>query len=77
MDYMPVDVELRFRGGRRQETVATTTIPIVSDDITEPTEEFLVHVRATRSSIVLTPVLRVRITGTGWSIMKLLQFTLN
>ena len=65
MDYTPIDVELRFRGGRRQETVATATVEIASDGVEEPTEEFLVDVVATRNSIVLTPLVTVRIVGIG------------
>ena len=65
MDYAPIDVELRFRGGQRQETVATTDVEIIQDGVVEPTEEFLVDVVATRNSIVLTPVVTVRIIGIG------------
>ena len=65
MDYAPIDVELRFRGGQRQETVATTDVEIIQDGVAEPTEEFLVDVVATRNSIVLTPVVTVRIIGIG------------
>ena len=65
MDYTPIDVQLRYRGGRRRETVATTDIEIIQDGVQEPTEEFFVDVVATRNSIVLTPVVTVRIIGIG------------
>ena len=65
MDYTPIEATLRFRGGQRRETVASTIVEIAQDGIQEPTEEFILNVVPRRNVIVLTPVITVRIIGVG------------
>ena len=60
-----MDTVLRYRGGRNQETLATFQVQILQDDVEEPSEEFFLSVIPVQSVVILTPVITVRILGTG------------
>ena len=64
-DYTPIDMRVRFRGGRVQETLLSLDVDITDDEVEEPTEEFFINVVAEQNIIVLTPLLTVRIIGIG------------
>ena len=60
-----MDTVLRYRGGRNRETLATFQVQILQDDVEEPSEEFFLRVIPVQNVVILTPVITVRILGTG------------
>ena len=60
-DYLPVNLELTFRGEPAQDTLAEFAVTIRMDDVVEPVEEFYLNVVPIENAIILTPRITVRI----------------
>ena len=61
VDYLPVNLELTFRGEPAQDTLAEFAVTIRMDDVVEPVEEFYLNVVPIENAIILTPRITVRI----------------
>lgn len=60
-----MNTSFRFRGGNARETEISFEVQILQDDVEEPTKEFFLNVVPLRNTIVLTPLITVRILGIG------------
>ena len=61
VDYLPVNLEITFRGEPAQDTLAEFAVTIKRDDVVEPVEEFYLNVVPIENAIILTPRITVRI----------------